>query len=98
MWIRASDQLTENVFQLTTPVSSHALILGDSGALVDTSIAALGSRLVREIEKYSGEEFPLTHILLTHAHFDHGWWCAVFAGEIPRREGLRVPANFGDAR
>ena len=71
MWVKTSGQLSENVFQLTTSVSTHLLIAGDATVLVDTGISPMHQRLTSELRKYLGEEGRLDFIFLTHAHFDH---------------------------
>ena len=71
MWIKSSGPLTENVYQLTTAVSTHFLIGGEFAAIVDTGVAATQERLISELNKYLGESSELKYILLTHAHFDH---------------------------
>ena len=71
MLIRASSPISENIDHLTTPVSSHFLICGDSGALIDTTISAARKVLEDEVQKYFESEVLLKYILLTHAHFDN---------------------------
>lgn len=71
MWIKVAGQLSDNVYQLVTPMSSHFLISEESAVLVDTGPSAVSEHLVSELDRYlpGGEGF--SHILLTHAHFDH---------------------------
>ena len=71
MWVKASGQISDNVYQIATPVSSHFLIADETAVIVDTSISAVHERLISELERHipGGEGF--THILLTHVHFDH---------------------------
>jgi len=72
MWIRASGKIGENTAQLTTAVSSHLLVIGDTqAALVDASIAAVGPNLIDEIKQYLTADHVLEYVLLSHAHFDH---------------------------
>ena len=71
MWIRASGPLTENVYQLTTPVSTHFLIGGERAGIVDTSISAVNGRLIEQLGKFLGDPSELQYIFITHAHFDH---------------------------
>lgn len=70
MWVRSSCQLTDSVFQVATPVSSHFLIFGEVIALVDASIAAMEPIIADVLETQLGGE-SLNSVLLTHAHFDH---------------------------
>ncbi len=70
MWIKASGPLTENVTLVTTPVSSHLVILGEMTALVDSGIYSFAPRLIEELQgALQGQD--LNYILLTHTHFDH---------------------------
>jgi glyoxylase-like metal-dependent hydrolase (beta-lactamase superfamily II) len=71
MWIKCSGGITESVFQLTTAVSTHFMILGDAIALVDSGISASRERIEQELKTYLGDEASLDFILLTHAHYDH---------------------------
>jgi glyoxylase-like metal-dependent hydrolase (beta-lactamase superfamily II) len=71
MWIKSSGPLTENVYQLTTAVSTHFLIGGECAALIDSGVSATHERLVSELKKYLGDSSELKYVFLTHAHFDH---------------------------
>ncbi len=71
MWIKCSGGITESVFQLTSAVSTHFMILGDAIAMVDSGISASRERIAQELKTYLGDEASLDYILLTHAHFDH---------------------------
>lgn len=71
MWVRSSLQLSDNIFQLTTAVSVHLLLLGERSALVDASISAVAPRLIEELEGVLGDAGQLDFLLISHAHFDH---------------------------
>lgn len=71
MWVRSSAELTENVYHVTTAVSSHLLIWGNDSGIVDTGIAAVHERLANEITRFVGGAHNLKYIFLTHADFDH---------------------------
>ena len=71
MWVRANCQLSENVYQVTTAVSSHFLALGETTALIDSGIDATVSALEEELSPLYQGDGGLDYILLTHAHFDH---------------------------
>ncbi|MCB0324155.1 MAG: MBL fold metallo-hydrolase [Bdellovibrionales bacterium] len=94
MWIKASGALTESVFQLTTAVSSHLLVIGDASALIDTGVSAATDRLFEELGSVLGEGGELDLVLLTHAHFDH-------VGGLPalrkRYQGMEVLGSPGTA-
>lgn len=68
MWIKASGDLTENVSQVSTAVSTHVVGLGDKACIVDASIWPLRFELC---EKIVSSFETLEFVLLTHAHFDH---------------------------
>lgn len=71
MWIKASCRLSENVFLLATPVSTHFLISDEATALTDTGIAAVHEQLKSEIQAAFFEGQALNYLLVTHSHFDH---------------------------
>ena len=71
MWIRASGEVLENVYLLTTAVSSHFFVCGEQLALIDASAAALEVELLDEMSGYIGEGETLSYVFLTHSHFDH---------------------------
>ncbi len=68
MWIKAPGELSENISQLSTAVSTHLLLTGDEIALIDASITLLAPGLVETIQKEAG---ILNYLFITHAHFDH---------------------------
>ena len=71
MWIKSSGLLGENVYQLTTPVSSHLLVYNGEAALIDTSISAVQGRLIEEIAGVVSQTSELSYVFVTHTHFDH---------------------------
>ena len=71
MWIRATSQLSENVYQIVTPASTHCLMSGEKIAIVDTGIGALERPLLEELAGMLGDERSLDYVFLTHCHFDH---------------------------
>ena len=68
MWIKSTGDLTEHVLQVTSSVSTHLVIIGDSVGMVDAGIWAVGPELW---EKVSSTVESLEFVFLTHAHFDH---------------------------
>lgn len=71
MWIRATSQLSENIYQIVTPASTHCLMSGEKIAIVDTGLAALEQQLLEELAGMLGDERSLDYVFLTHSHFDH---------------------------
>ncbi|MCC6933814.1 MAG: MBL fold metallo-hydrolase [Deltaproteobacteria bacterium] len=71
MWIKANAQLTENIYQVTTPASCHFLICGEKIALVDCGIGATANTLIADLEVLFAEDVALDYLFLTHTHFDH---------------------------
>ena len=69
MWVRSNSQVSDNIFQITTPVSSHFLICGiDKCALVDSGVLSLG--ILDAVKSILGER-PLDYLLITHGDADH---------------------------
>ena len=71
MWIRSSSQISDNIFQVVTPVSSHFLICGANRcALVDSGVLGLGLvKAVKDALALNGRS--LEYVLITHADADH---------------------------
>lgn len=93
MWIRASDALSENIFQIAIPSSSHYLIVGECSAIIDAGVTATGPELVAEIEAILGVDGTLEFVLLTHAHFDHCGGVAALRSRWPELEVFASPAT-----
>ena len=94
MWVKASGQLSENVYQFSSPVSSHVLVVGEEVALIDAGIAALSDRLYADLEKFLETPDQLGYVLLTHAHFDHVGALPFLREKIP---GLKCCVSKGTA-
>lgn len=71
MWIRAAGRLTDQVALVTTPASSHLLVIGEVGALVDSGVTYFSEMLCDEIEKLLPTGVVLKYLLLTGSDFDH---------------------------
>ena len=71
MWIRSSSQISDNIFQVMTPVSSHFLICSaNQCALVDSGVLGLGVvKAVKTALALNGRS--LNYLLITHADADH---------------------------
>jgi|OpeIllAssembly_1097287.scaffolds.fasta_scaffold102613_3 glyoxylase-like metal-dependent hydrolase (beta-lactamase superfamily II) len=71
-------QITENVWQvggsgLTAPADAAIYLIrfGDAAALVDAGCGGGTGKLFATIFRAIPEKMPITHLLLTHCHFDH---------------------------
>ncbi len=84
MWVKASGQLSENVYQFSTAVSSHLLVVGEEVALIDTGPTALQGKLFEELEKFLEDPSQLSVVLLTHAHFDHVGGLPYLRSKLPQ--------------
>ncbi|MDR2338135.1 MAG: MBL fold metallo-hydrolase [Deltaproteobacteria bacterium] len=69
MWIKSNSQISDNIFQVMTPVSSHFLIYGvDKCGLIDAGVLGLG--LVPAVQEFL-EGRSLDYVFLTHCDADH---------------------------
>jgi glyoxylase-like metal-dependent hydrolase (beta-lactamase superfamily II) len=71
-------QITENVWQvggseLTAPEDAAAYLVrrGDAAALIDAGCGDDTRALIENITRVLPRGVPVTHLLLTHCHFDH---------------------------
>jgi len=85
MWIRSTQQIAESSWQITTPASSHLLLVSGKSALLDSGLSATQSDLCASVRKVLGEQ-PLDYLVLTHSHFDHLGATALFKKEFPSLE------------
>lgn len=93
-------QITENVWQvggaeLTAPEDAAIYLIrfGGAAALIDAGCGRGTQRLFANIFKAIAEEVPITHLLLTHCHFDHSGG----AEAVKQRCGCLVVAHLMDA-
>lgn len=86
MWLRSTQQLSESTWQLTTPVSSHLLVVGERNALVDCGLSATSPKLISEIKAVlssSGSSSSvLDYVVVSHSHFDHIGGLGTIKGEF----------------
>ncbi|RJQ87309.1 MAG: MBL fold metallo-hydrolase [Desulfobacteraceae bacterium] len=71
-------QITENLWQvggsdLTAPedAASYLVRMGNAAALIDAGCGNDTPALIENIARVLPREVPITHLLLTHCHFDH---------------------------
>jgi len=88
-----ADAVAPGVWWLHETRGSNVFLVeaGDALALVDTGFASSADGIVAEIERVAPGR-RLTHVLLTHGHFDH----TGAAGELRERLGALVVAGAGD--
>lgn len=93
-------QITENVWQVggseqTAPEDAAAYLvrLGPAAALIDAGCGEATQALIANIGRVLPREVPVTHLLLTHCHFDHTGGAEAVAGHL----GCRIVAHRQDA-
>jgi glyoxylase-like metal-dependent hydrolase (beta-lactamase superfamily II) len=68
----------------------YLLRLGDQAALIDAGCGAGHRQLVDNIRRYLPSEVKISHLLLTHCHFDHTGG----AGALRDQFGCRIVVNY----
>jgi len=93
-------RITENVWQvggpeLTAPEDAAAYLvrLGPAAALIDAGCGEATQALIANIGRVLPPEVPVTHLLLTHCHFDHSGGAQAVAGHL----GCKIVAHRQDA-
>jgi glyoxylase-like metal-dependent hydrolase (beta-lactamase superfamily II) len=93
-------RITENVWQvggaeLTAPEDAAAYLvrLGPAAALIDAGCGEATPALLANIGRVLPPEVPVTHLLLTHCHFDHTGGAQAVAGHL----GCKIVAHQLDA-
>jgi len=93
-------QITENVWQvggsgLTAPEDAAIYLIrfGDAAAVIDAGCGHGTQKLFANIFRAIPEKVPITHLFLTHCHFDHTGG----AEAMRQRCGCRVVAHRMDA-
>ncbi|WP_102345981.1 MBL fold metallo-hydrolase [Bacillus sp. Marseille-P3661] len=91
-------QIIRNVFQVCgspfgTNTNSYAVKGEDSIVLIDGGLDEAQLEIVDENLKYWGlSDYPISHMLITHAHFDHSGNAHIF-----KKRGAQIVAGPGDA-
>lgn len=70
MWVRSTGKLSDHVWQLTTPVSTHFLLRAEKSALIDTGILSFAEYLLEQLKANLEPNKALDYVLLTHCQFD----------------------------
>lgn len=93
-------QITANVWQvggsgLTAPEDAgiYLLRLGGAAALIDAGCGGNIQTLIHNIAKAIPQNVPITHLCLTHCHFDHSGGTEA----VRKRYGCQVVAHSLDA-
>ncbi len=93
-------QITQNLWQvagpeLTSPEDAAAYLvrLGPAAALIDAGCGEAIRDLLANIGRALPPEVPVTHLLLTHCHFDHSGGAEAVRGHL----GCRIVAHQLDA-
>lgn len=83
MWVRSTGKLSDHVWQLTTPVSTHFLLRGEKSALIDTGILSFAEYLLEQLKANLEQNKPLDYVLLTHCQFDTLGGLALIREQFP---------------
>jgi len=93
-------RITENVWQVggsefTAPEDAAAYLvrMGDAAALIDAGCGDATGTLIKNIRRVLPSDVPITHLLLTHCHFDHTGGAEEVRGHL----GCKVVAHQLDA-
>lgn len=93
-------RIAPNVWQvggsgLTAPEDAAIYLVrfGEAAALIDAGCGEASQKLFVNVARALPETLPVTHLLLTHCHFDHTGG----AEAVRRRYGCRVAAHRLDA-
>ena len=93
-------RITQNVWQvggsgLTAPEDAGIYLIrfGEAAALIDAGCGDAAQKLFANIAKALPETLPITHLFLTHCHFDHSGG----AEAVRQRYGCKVAAHQLDA-
>jgi glyoxylase-like metal-dependent hydrolase (beta-lactamase superfamily II) len=93
-------QITENVWQVGGPemtapedAAAYLICLGPAAALIDAGCGDATQALLTNIARVLPPNVPVTHLLLTHCHFDHIGGAQAVAGHL----GCRIVAHRRDA-
>jgi len=93
-------RITQKVWQvggsgLTAPEDAGIYLIrfGEAAALIDAGCGEAAQKLFANIAKALPETLPITHLFLTHCHFDHSGG----AEAVRQRYGCKVSAHQLDA-
>ncbi len=93
-------QITSNVWQVGGPeltadedAAIYLVRFDDAAALIDAGCGDAAAALIANVGRVLAPEVPVTHLLLTHCHFDHTGGAEALRGHF----GCEVLAHAEDA-
>lgn len=90
MIIESKGKIAANIFALGEPALPSYLLLGHSPALFDAGMTFMGPRYLQDLKSILGDPPRVTHLFLTHSHFDHCGAAPFLKRNIP---GLKIAAS-----
>jgi glyoxylase-like metal-dependent hydrolase (beta-lactamase superfamily II) len=79
-------KISEQFYALGNPALPAYLLVGDSPILFDSGMTVMGPLYLQDLKKYLGDPNRLTHLFLTHSHFDHAGSAPFLKRNLPRLE------------
>jgi glyoxylase-like metal-dependent hydrolase (beta-lactamase superfamily II) len=77
-------KITEEFYALGNPALPAYLLMGESPVLFDSGMTIMGPLYLQDLSKYLDDPNRLTHLFLTHAHFDHAGSAPFLKRNLPR--------------
>lgn len=90
MIIESKGKIADNIWALGEPALPSYLLLGPSPVLFDAGMTFMGPRYLQDLKSLLGQPSRVTHLLLTHSHFDHCGAAPFLKRNIP---GLKIAAS-----
>ncbi|HSR10110.1 MAG TPA: MBL fold metallo-hydrolase [Thermodesulfobacteriota bacterium] len=83
-------KISDELYALGAPALPAYLLKGGTPVLFDSGMTFMGPTYLKELREHLGEAGRLSHLLLTHSHFDHSGAAPYLKRNIP---GLKVGAG-----
>ncbi len=90
MIIESKGKIADNIWALGEPALPSYLLLGQSPVLFDAGMTFMGPRYLQDLKSILGDPSRITHLFLTHSHFDHCGAAPFLKRNIP---GLKIAAS-----